>query len=264
MPGRIATCMFRDELDMLDMRLAELDGKVDLWCIVETTQTHRGVPKPLVFHENRDRYRAYEDRIIHVVADTGGITGPWAREHAQRNAMWPALLDAGVDDQDIAYITDVDELPSDEALAWEGPDAVALWMRTTLYAVDWEVPSSYPLPPTAVAATVGWLKEYGGRLAEVRDARGSFPVIRDGGWHFSWTGGPETQRRKLLTGTCHTELLDHPESRLILSGERYRDGADGGGIPVVPVDVDESWPAWIRERRCPPDWFRPRGEQVSA
>ena len=32
----------------------------------------------------------------------------------------------------------------------------------------------------------------------------------------------------------------------------------GGGLPVTPVTVDASWPAFIYERRCPESWFRPR------
>lgn len=253
---RFDTFMFRDELDMLEMRLHELDGKVDRWVICESPRTHRGIAKPLVFDANKERFRPWLDRITYLVADPD-TTEPWAREHAQRDHVWP-YLDTVAADDDVVLICDVDEIPSASALAWEGPGAVALWMRTTLYAVDWEVPASYPLPPTAVAATVSHLRKHGGHLGAVRDARGMYPVITDGGWHFSWVGGPERQKAKLLTGTCHTELLSHPEADLILSGARYRDGADGGGIPVVPVTVDETWPDWISECQCPDVWFRPR------
>ena len=183
---------------------------------------------------------------------------PWVREHVQRDAAWLAILKAGAQDEDIVLITDADEIPSLSALAWEGPGAVTLFMKTTLYAVDWLVPPSYPLHPSAVAATVGYLRQHGGQLGAVRDGRYSLPVITDGGWHFSWLGGPERQREKLESATCHLELLNHPEAELIRSGARYRDGASGGGIPVIPVDVDETWPQWIRERKCPPEWFRPR------
>lgn len=256
-PRRFDCFMFRDELDMLEMRLHELDGKVDRWVVVESRQTHRGIAKPLVFLENLERFAPWLDRIHHIVADLSGYSEPWAAEHAQRDAAWP-MIDSQAADDDVVLICDVDEIPSSSALAWSGPGAVALWMRTTLYAVDWEVPASYPLPPTAVAATVGHLRQHGGHLGAVRDQRAAYPVITDGGWHFSWTGGPERQKAKLLTGTCHTELLSHPEANLILSGARYTEGASGGGIPVVPVDVDETWPAWIRDRKCPPEWFRPR------
>jgi Glycosyltransferase family 17 len=255
---RFACCMLKDELDVLEFRLNELDGKVDRHIVIESPVTHRGVPKPLHFAEHAARFAPWLDQITYVVGGLPYDENPWVREHAQRDAAWQAILSLGAEDADIVLITDVDEIPSDAALAWDGPDVVSLWMRTCLYAVDWEVPASYPLPPTAVAATVGFLREAGGQLGLVRDNRGSFPVIPDGGWHFSWLGGPERQRAKLESSTCHTELLDHPEAELIRSGARYTQGADGGGIPVVPVDVDETWPAWIRERKCPANWYRPR------
>jgi Glycosyltransferase family 17 len=250
--------MLKDELDVLEMRLHELADAVDSFVVCESRCTHRGVPKPLYYQENRERFTQWHSQIIHVIAGVPDDPDPWVREHAQRDAAWLAILKAGAQDGDVVYITDVDELPSATALAWEGPGAVALWMRTTLYAVDWEVPPAYPLPPSAVAATVGFLREQGGRLGAVRDNRGAYPVITDGGWHFSWLGGPERQRAKLEQSTCHTELLAHPEAELIRSGARYTEGASGGGIPVVATEVDESWPAWIYQRKCPPEWFRPR------
>lgn len=257
-PRRFACCMLKDELDVLEMRLHELADHVDAFVITESACTHRGVPKPLYLAENRERFAKWDSQIIHVVAGLPDDPNPWVREHAQRDAAWLAILKAGARDEDVVLITDADEIPSPSALEWEGPGAASLWMRTTLYAVDWLVPRSYPLPPSAVAATVGFLREQGGRLGAVRDGRGNYPMITDGGWHFSWLGGPERQLAKLEQSTCHTELLEHPEAELIRSGARYRDGASGGGIPVIPVEVDEAWPAWIRERRCPAEWFRPR------
>lgn len=254
---RFCCFMYRDEADMLEFRLNELGHAVES-VLVEATFTHRGIAKPLFYERDKKRFAPWADRIHHVVADIPDVVDPWALEHAQRDAAWQAILDAGAQDDDIVYITDVDEILSASALAWSGPGATSLWMKTTLYAVDWLVPASYPLPPTAVAATVAHLRQHGGHLGAVRDQRAAYPVITDGGWHFSWTGGPERQKAKLLTGTCHTELLSHPEANLILSGARYTEGASGGGIPVVPVDVDETWPAWIRDRKCPPEWFRPR------
>jgi Glycosyltransferase family 17 len=249
--------MFRDELDVLEMRLHELDGQVE-HILIEADRTHRSIAKPLHYAENKERFAPWADQITHVVADLPGGLEPWEFEHRQRDAAWQAILDAGAEDSDVVLICDADEIPSTATLAWEGPGAVSLFMKTTLYAVDWMVPPTYPLPPTAVAATVGYLRQHGGKLGQVRDGRGGYPVISDGGWHLSWLGGPQRQREKLLTSTCHTELLSHPEAELILSGVRYRDGTDGGGIPVVPVDVDETWPRYIQERKCPPMWFRPR------
>ena len=50
--------MFRDELDMLEMRLHETDGLIDRHVIVEADVTHRGVPKPLYFRDSQGPVRS--------------------------------------------------------------------------------------------------------------------------------------------------------------------------------------------------------------
>lgn len=259
--SRIWDCfMFRNELDMLEARLCEYEDRNMVHVLCEAPVTHRGIPKPLVYEQNKERFAKWSDSIVHVVAS--GLDEPmppWTREHRQRDSAWSVVTREAADD-DVVLIADCDEFPSAEALAWAGNRITSLWMRTMLFAVDWEVPPKR-LPPTAVMATAGWLRAFGGGLAGARDQRGSYPVIRNGGMHLSWVGGVERQQQKLLTSTCHTELLNTEEGGLILTGERYRTGQHGAGhLPVRPVDVDEAWPAYIRERRCPENWWRPRDE----
>ena len=91
--------MFRDELDMLEMRLHELDGQVDRHVIVESPFTHRGIAKPLVFDANKERFRPWLDRITYLVADPD-MAMPWAREHAQRDHVWPYLDTMGADERE--------------------------------------------------------------------------------------------------------------------------------------------------------------------
>jgi Glycosyltransferase family 17 len=249
--------MLNDELDLLEARLRELEPWGARHVLVEAGTTHRGVPKPLAYAESIECFGKWSLSILHVVASLPAEASPWEREHAQRDAAWP-VINAYAADGDVVLIADVDEFPSAAALAWRGPGAVSLFMKTCLFAVDWLVPDEC-IPPSAVMATAGWLRRQGGSLASVRDNRGAYRVIRDGGWHFSWLGGIERQQQKLMTATCHTELLNTQEGGLILTGERYRSGQHAEGhLPVIPAEVDETWPAFIRERQCPPEWFRPR------
>ena len=248
---RIWDCMmYRDEADMLAMHLEETP-QVHKYVLVESNITHRGDPKPWNYMGD------YPDRVITVRTEIDPELTPWQIEHTQRDAALGALEAAGADLDDVVIISDVDKIPSQTALAWTGWPVVSLRMRTTLYAVDWVVPDD-KLPSQAVMCTLRFLKSMAGSsLSWALDNRHRFPQLGDGGWHFSWLGGPEKQAEKLDTGTCHTEILDTPEAALIRSGARYRDGADGGGLPVVAAVVDSTWPAMIRERRCPPEWFRP-------
>jgi hypothetical protein len=263
--------MFWGEFDMLDCRLEAMAGHDVRTVLVEAPWTHRGTHKPLLFIPECRRY----PDVLHVVDDRVPDAEPWVLEHHQRNAAWK-VIDAEAADDDVVLICDVDEIPSPDLLACAAqygthgpPWPVKVPMRLFLFAVDWEV--MVPQPAPCVLAPVRYLRDQaacGRFLAEVRDSRDLYPQLGgDGqtwGWHFSWVGGPERQRVKLETGTCHTEILATPEADLIRSGARWRSAEDGGGLPVVPVDVDETWPPPVYERRCPENWFRPRDEEVAG
>lgn len=264
--------MFRDEFAMLQMRLEAFAGMDEpvTHVAVEAPWTHRGVPKPLHLTGHQidpavDDWRTLAGTVVLVDDWDPGEQTPWVCEHHQRNRAWE-YIDAHADEDDWVLICDVDEIPSPQLLARPPGIVHSVPMRTFLFAVDWEVAA--PVPPTCVAARVWWLRgqaRAGCYLAEVRDGRAGYPVFAGtGGWHFSWVGqgGPAWQRRKLDEATCHTEILGTEEADLIRSGARWATDRDGGGLPVRPVDVDRSWPAYIADRRCPPEWFRPRGRQL--
>jgi beta-1,4-mannosyl-glycoprotein beta-1,4-N-acetylglucosaminyltransferase len=114
---RVFDCFtFFNELDILDIRLAELDPLVDYFVIVEATRTFTGKSKPLYYADNRQRYDRYAHKIIHVVVDDLPLDAPshWVREAFQRNAIMRGLSQARPDDRVI--ISDCDEIPKPELL----------------------------------------------------------------------------------------------------------------------------------------------------
>ena len=114
---------FFNELDILELRLAELDPHVDFFVLAESTRTFSGSPKPLYFQENSARFKAYAKKIIHVVvADLPAEGDAWAREAFQRNAIVRGLGNARPDD--IIMLSDVDEIPRPEILATLSPASV--------------------------------------------------------------------------------------------------------------------------------------------
>lgn len=115
--SRVFDCFpFFNELDVLDIRLAELDPLVDHFVIVEATRTFTAKPKPLYFADNRARYQRYAAKIIHVVVDDIPLDAPthWAREAHQREAIMRGLTEAKPDD--IIVISDCDEIPKPAVL----------------------------------------------------------------------------------------------------------------------------------------------------
>lgn len=262
------TILFDSELDMLQCLLEELDGSPAYRIVLaEAPCDHRGRPKPLYFAENRERFAPWADRIVHVVARIPGPDArlsPWARIGAQRNALYQGLEDAAPDDY--VLLADVDEIPCPAAVeaaltpAYSG--VMSAWMmRLAMFAVDWTWPDEARI---AVGGPRRALED----LGRQRDNgyRAGLPVLQGAGWHFTWLGGPGAIAEK-AERICHLELCD-----MITAGNRegewYEQGWTWHGQAAYPpsrrvtrlqaAEVDERWPAYIRERRCPALWFRPR------
>ena len=60
---------FFNEFELLEIRLNELDSVVDKFVLVEASKTHQGKEKPLFYNENKDRFKKFQDKIIHVIVD---------------------------------------------------------------------------------------------------------------------------------------------------------------------------------------------------
>jgi beta-1,4-mannosyl-glycoprotein beta-1,4-N-acetylglucosaminyltransferase len=104
---------FFNELDVLEMRLNILDKHVDNFILVESTQTHSGKNKDLVFKNNIDRFKKFSEKITHIVVDDMPIQeneNRWILENFQRNAIMRGLTRC--DDEDIILISDLDEIPN--------------------------------------------------------------------------------------------------------------------------------------------------------
>lgn len=243
--------MYRDEADMLECRLSEHEGVIDHTVLVEGTLSHRGEPKPLHFAENRDRFAPWLHRITHVVADLPADLAAWPREHQQRDAAVPALEALGLADDDIVLIADVDEFPP-RGFDWATVHPVVSFAQTlAMYAVDLLYPD-----PHVCSVAARWDVLKGKSLAAVRDNRHAYRVVR-GGWHLTWLGGPEGQRAKLAV-TCHEEMTDLSRE-LLASGLCYAEGIHHtGDFYMIPVDVDDTWPARIARGEVPLEWYRPR------
>jgi beta-1,4-mannosyl-glycoprotein beta-1,4-N-acetylglucosaminyltransferase len=141
--SRVFDCFtFFNELDVLDIRFAELDPLVDHFVIVEATRTFTAKPKPLYFVENRARYERYAHKIIHVVVDDIPLDAPthWAREAFQRDAIMRGLTSAKPDD--VIVISDCDEIPKpallQRALRFRGLSRriVAFWCDNYFYRLN--------------------------------------------------------------------------------------------------------------------------------
>lgn len=176
---------FYNELDMLKKRLAYLDPVVDAFVLVESTVTHRGLPKDLLFQKHRDAFKAWAHKIVHVVVDDNP-TGedPWTRENHQRNCITRGL--ETFDDDALVMVSDVDEFPDRTMIPTVMPDGrvAAFNMVSFVYRLEY-VNDREPWMGTVLAHKRDVVRETPQAL---RDARWRLPRLMYAGWHFSSFG----------------------------------------------------------------------------
>ena len=119
--------MFFDEEMMLDLRLSYLNNYVDKFIIVESTYTHSGKKRNLLF--NIEKFKKYKDKIHYIVVDKEPdglstiydndsedkknqkyILNAVKRENYQRDSITRGLKN--IDGEDYIMISDIDEIPN--------------------------------------------------------------------------------------------------------------------------------------------------------
>ena len=65
--SKIIDCfLFFNELDLLKLRLIETYDIVDYFILVESSVTFSGIKKDFIFEQNKDMFKLYLDKIIHI------------------------------------------------------------------------------------------------------------------------------------------------------------------------------------------------------
>jgi hypothetical protein len=286
-PQVVDTFMYHDEADVLELRLDTMAEAVDWFVLVQADVDHQNHAKPYRFDPADPRWSRWAHKIIDVRAsglpDTPHDEDPWAREWAQRDWTWTGLQRVpNLAPGDVVLHGDVDEIVRPEVARSVRPRArqfVSLVQTLYCFAVDWQHPEPWG---GTVAVTVDTASQLGDRLyvngqmyhpgawqlvrnqrngligPNFADLGGGWEVVPvwDAGWHFSWLGGRDEQLAK-LERFCHPEITE----RVLpgMTADRFlREGWHTDGVKLLPVDVDESWPPYVYEFRCPESWWRPR------
>lgn len=199
------------EVDLLELRLCELDPVVDMVVVVEGDRTHAGEPKPSYLPTDLVRRWAHKLHVHTAALPEGdGLVWTWRREIAQRNAIADALARLRLAPDDMVLISDCDEIPRRQfvgMLPWLPQDGIAVAMqRLHYYTFNHTSDAVWTGTRATQYANVQALGPDGVRYAGRE--RGGFPhlyPIRDAGWHFSYFGGPEYVREK-IGAFLHQEL----------------------------------------------------------
>ncbi|XP_044465056.1 uncharacterized protein LOC123195436 isoform X2 [Mangifera indica] len=176
--------LFSNEADILTIRWKELYPYITQFVLLESNSTFTGLPKPLLFSSNRHRFDFVEPRLTYGVIGGRFKKGenPFVEEAYQRVALDQLLRIAGIEDDDLLIMSDVDEIPSAHTinlLRWcdNIPPILHLQLRNYLYSFEYFVDSK------SWRASV---HRY--RLGKTRYAhfRQTDLLLSDSGWHCSF------------------------------------------------------------------------------
>jgi len=216
--------IFSNELDILEIRLNILNDKVDYFVIVEANKTFTGVPKPLFFKENQDRFNKFKDKIIHVVVEDlpnsfrdleyEGLdpiqisiindckTTPnipkdesqiqWLREFYQRECIKRGISKAN--DEDFIFVSDLDEI-WDPSVHYDFQYDGNMRLNQRVFTYYLNLESSEKWYGT-ICTKYKNVKNYS--VNHLRTlGKNEYVLIENSGWHFTFQGGEEMIRKKL-------------------------------------------------------------------
>jgi len=201
---KIIDCfIFYNEINMLNMRLHELNNYVDYFLLVESTKTFSNNPKTLFYQDNKELFKHFNHKIIHyIVDDMDSIKAKsaWDRESHQRNCIRRALNEneTMIQDQDIILYSDVDEIPNPKVfnqitdkLINQNIPRLVLCQRFFYYNFRCENKDKFRNNKSrnTIAITYQNLKKVSPQY--LRGRRGTIHRVYNGGWHCSYFGNSQ-------------------------------------------------------------------------
>ena len=227
--------MYFDEEVVLDVRLNTLDKYVDYFVIVESSFTHKGDNKNLMFNHNK--FEKFKNKIIYLVYDKQPkgievvnendsedeksrkyILNAALRENGQRNFIQNGLNKA--ENNDIILISDVDEIPNLSEVNFNNISEKIIMFHQDMFYYKFDL----KIPNLLWTGTKGCRKKYllsPQWLRNVKDRKyfpfridilfsekkySSIKFISNGGWHFSNIKTAEEIEHKLKSYLHHREF----------------------------------------------------------
>jgi len=227
--------MYFDEEVVLDVRLNTLDKYVDYFVIVESSFTHKGDNKNLMFNHNK--FEKFKNKIIYLAYDKQPkgievvnendsegeksrkyILNAALRENGQRNFIQNGLNKA--EDNDIILISDVDEIPNLSEVNFNNISEKIIMFHQDMFYYKFDL----KIPNLLWTGTKGCRKKYllsPQWLRNVKDRKyfpfridilfsekkySSVKFISNGGWHFSNIKTAEEIEYKLKSYLHHREF----------------------------------------------------------
>jgi len=197
--------MFFNELELLELRFMELYDTVDYFVLVEANKTHTGKDKPFYFEKNKNRYKQYLDKVIHVKVEDCPAYSPEHIDNIEnfhRNAIERGLKGIAKPGDKI-LVSDLDEIPRPSSIKKNIGYKDWMYFQLDLYYYYVNCQLSRPMGGTVMAnygtfknpqQLRGFAKR---RYWYVGDT--IYNIITHSGWHYSYLAGgdPKKIRKKV-------------------------------------------------------------------
>ena len=268
---------FFNELDILKLRMEIMDPIVDKFVIEEAKYTFSSEPKPLYFQENRDMFKKWEHKIIHIVVEDCPLGAePHDMDHFQKDHLLKGLEQCKEDD--ICIFSDVDEIPNTDTLLelfpkMEMGKIYHLAQRMFYCFLNAEEVSGkllsnsgdfegieHPMWLGTKVFHYGTLQGRGFWDLRDKEAKKNGVRVPNGGWHFGYMGGNgEKDLAKRIgdkvVAAAHQEYNE--EEVLAQVVDRIMTGQDifGRDAKFVCVDIDDTYPKYLREHQKEYDYL---------
>ena len=263
--------IFFNELDLLEIRLNELNQVVDKFVLVEADRTFQNTPKPFIFEENKERFSKFKDKIIHVKLTKYPVFIPilnpfsaWKLEYFQRNAVVKGLKKCKP--TDVIMISDVDEIPNTDVLKEylkKGINQVyGLKMDMFMYFLNNKLVFDGGSNMTKEESKNGiWhctallpyhlLNKKPQRFRRIimrTKRRGEvYKIIENAGWHFTYLGGVKKIIEK-LEAFSHTEfnLKQFKDETSILENIKLGNDLFGRNMEFEVQNNPDNFPNYLK------------------
>lgn len=238
------TFCFFNELDLLEIRFNLLDPYVDKFVLCESHETFSGLPKPLYFEENKDRFAKWLPKIIHLFPENIRTDDPFQRAAFQKDYFRHHLK---FEDDDVIYFGDADEI-------WKPKE-----VDDKVYNLQ-QLNYSYYLNNRSSEKWVGTVAGKWGtfKANSVNHWRANHDhELPDGGWHFTNLGGHEQIIKKIESYDHSYEVntqwvRDNLASRIENNedylgreqdwlGKPFKMWTDESGLPPYILENKDKW-----------------------
>jgi beta-1,4-mannosyl-glycoprotein beta-1,4-N-acetylglucosaminyltransferase len=231
--------MFFDEEMLLDLRLNVLDKFVDKFIIVESSYTHSGERKKLIFDINK--YFKFKEKINYIVLNDypaeieevnkndseseisrKKILNALKRENFQRDAILNGLKN--INEDDWIVISDLDEIPDLTNVNFENIKNKIIFFKQKVfyYKLNLELKTQYWVGSKACKKknlkSPQWLRNTKDKIypkwrIDIFFSEKKYNdifFVENGGWHFSFVKNPEDIEKKLKSYLHHREYDINP------------------------------------------------------